>query len=143
MDIDGDSTLHHGLFMPIGASGPQLVSDNSAVSIEERLMSGDGLNLRDPHERSKALEILGRTDLGRQRAEEMFGPGVWNEVPGMRRPSSGAGPGQHDERAVDKMFDDLTNSSEDKSREGFDNFMPTAESLESERNGMDALLDGD
>lgn len=143
MDIDSGPTLHPGLFMSNGAAGPQIVSDNSTLSLEERLLSGDEVNFRDPHERSKALEILGRTEFGRKRAEEMFGPGIWNDVPGMRRPSSGAGPGQHDERAVDKMFDDLTNSGDDKSRETFEGFVPTAESLESERNGMDALLDGE
>lgn len=146
LDIDNAPTLHPGLFMPNGSSGPQLVnSDMSAISLEERLLSGqgEGLNLRDPLERIKALEILQRTEIGRKRAMEIFGPDVWSHAPGERRPSSGAAHGPHDARVVDRMFDDLTNSGDDKTRESFDNFVPTAESLESERNGMDALLDGE
>jgi [histone H3]-trimethyl-L-lysine4 demethylase len=145
MAIDSAPNLHPGLFMPNGSSGPQLVnSDMSAVSLEERLLSGQGdVNLRDPQQRSKALEILQRTELGRKRAEEIFGPGVWHDVPGMRRSSPVPTHRPHDERVVDRMFDDLTHSSEDKSKEAFDSFVPTAESLESERNGMDALLDGE
>ncbi|KAH7368667.1 histone demethylase JARID1A [Plectosphaerella cucumerina] len=145
MAIDNAPNLHPGLFMPNGSSGPQLVnSDMSAVSLEERLLSGQGdVNLRDPQQRSKALEILQRTELGRKRAEEIFGPGVWHDVPGMRRSSPVPTHRPHDERVVDRMFDDLTHSSEDKSKEAFDSFVPTAESLESERNGMDALLDGE
>ncbi|RBQ92078.1 hypothetical protein VDGD_09307 [Verticillium dahliae] len=148
MDIDSGPTLHPGLFMPNGNGGPQLVHDNSSMSLEDRLNNGqeDGLNLLDPGQRSKALEILGRTDVGRKRAEEMYGPGVWNENKGLRQsPATGATGGPQDERAVDKMFEDLTNHDDDgrKGREPFDGFVPTAESFENERNGMDALLDGE
>ncbi|KAG7102819.1 hypothetical protein HYQ44_016907 [Verticillium longisporum] len=148
MDIDSGPTLHPGLFMPNGNGGPQLVHDNSSMSLEDRLNNGqeDGLNLLDPGQRSKALEILGRTDVGRKRAEEMYGPGVWNENKSLRQsPTTGATGGPQDERAVDKMFEDLTNHDDDgrKGREPFDGFVPTAESFENERNGMDALLDGE
>lgn len=157
MDMDHhhqhQASLHPGMFMSNGASGPQLVNDMSAVSLEERLLSGrdDGLNLHDPHERSKALEILRRTELGRRRAEEMFGQREWSEELGMPKQQSSSGnaggQGHHDEHAVNKMFDDLTNQADDdegrKPKDPSDSFDPTAESLESERNGMDALLDGE
>ncbi|KAM0328590.1 hypothetical protein ACHAQA_004998 [Verticillium albo-atrum] len=148
MDIDSGPTLHPGLFMPNGNVGPHLVHDNSSMSLEERLASGqeDGLNLRDPGQRSKALEILSRTDVGRKKAEEMFGPGVWTDETILRQsPTAGPTAGPQDERAVDKMFEDLTNHDDDgrKGREAYDGFVPTAESFENERNGMDALLDGE
>lgn len=148
MGMDNAPTLHPGLLMPNGAPGPRLVQNNSAgASLEERLLSGqeDGLNLQDPAEKSRALEILQRTELGRRRAEEIFGPAVWNREPGFRSNATAVGAGPHDARAVDRMFEDLTNQNDDDRRpqDPLDGFVPTAESLENERNGMDALLDGE
>ncbi|KAL2754816.1 hypothetical protein ACRALDRAFT_1077062 [Sodiomyces alcalophilus JCM 7366] len=147
MDMDNAPTLHPGLLLPNGAPGPRLVQNNSAIPLEERLLSGqeEGLNLQDPAERSRALEILQRTELGRRRAEEIFGPAVWNREAGFRSNATAAGAGPHDSRAVDRMFEDLTNQNDDDRRpqDPLEGFVPTAESLENERNGMDALLDGE
>ncbi|KAK2056354.1 PLU-1-like protein [Colletotrichum caudatum] len=147
MDIDNGPTLHPGLFMSNGAPGPQLVVGNSSLSLEERLLQGqeDGLNLHTEAGKSKALEILRRTEVGRKRAVEMFGPDVFKGDVGMLNGREDAPRSQEEERAVNKMFDDLTNQDDDdvkRKQESFDGPI-TAESLESERNGMDALLDGD
>ncbi|GKT41243.1 complex component lid2 [Colletotrichum spaethianum] len=147
MDIDNGPTLHPGLFMSNGAPGPQLVVGNSSLSLEERLLQGqeDGLNLHTEAGKSKALEILRRTEVGRKRAVEMFGPDVFKGDVGMLNGRDDVPRSQEEERAVNKMFDDLTNQDDDdvkRKQESFDGPI-TAESLESERNGMDALLDGD
>lgn len=147
MDIDMNPTLHPGIFMSNGASGPQLVVGNSSLSLEERLLRGqeDGLNLHTDAGKSKALEILRRTEVGRKRAVEMFGPDVFKGDVGMLNGRDDAPRSQEEERAVNKMFDDLTNQDDDdgkRKQETFDGPI-TAESLESERNGLDALLDGD
>ncbi|KAK3297402.1 PLU-1-like protein-domain-containing protein [Chaetomium fimeti] len=83
MDID-PSSAHPGLFLRDGAGpGPQLlVSGDSTHDLEERLLRGtfddDELNahLSTDHGRARVLEILSRTDTGRRRAEEIFGPGA-------------------------------------------------------------------
>ncbi|KAK1671016.1 PLU-1-like protein [Colletotrichum godetiae] len=147
MDIDSGPTLHPGLFMSNGAPGPQLVVGNSSMSLEERLLRGeeDGLNLHTEAGKKEALTILGRTDEGRKRAVEMFGPDVFKGDVGILNGRDVAPHSQEDVRAVNKMFDDLTNQDDDdfkRKQETFDGPI-TAESLESERNGMDALLDGD
>uniref|UniRef100_L2GDL6 Phd transcription factor n=1 Tax=Colletotrichum fructicola (strain Nara gc5) TaxID=1213859 RepID=L2GDL6_COLFN len=140
MDIDSGPTLHPGLF---GGRGPQLVVDNASMSLEERLLQGqeDGLNLHTEAGKSKALEILRRTEVGRKRAVEMFGPDVFKGDVGMLNGREDAPRSREDEVAVNRMFDDLTNQDDEK-KDSFDGPI-TAESLESERNGMDALLDGD
>ena len=147
MDMDGGiaDSIPAGLFMQNGPTvGPQVMIDPS-LSLEERIISGnlDDGELESDLERAKLLEILGRTEVGRRRAEEVFGRDVW------RKGIGSSGPAQHpqeDEGAVDRMFVDLVNQDEDDeagagSKKG-DKIMTPAD-LESERNGMDALLDGD
>ena len=151
MDVDSASavSMHPGLFMQTGPGvGPQVMVDPS-LSLEERLLQGnfDDSTLESDLEKDKFLEILGQSEVGRRRAEEIFGRDVWSK--GIA--SSGLGPNQtqqEDEGEVDRMFTDLVNQDEDedagsggrKERNG-ENM--TAADLESERNGMDALLDGD
>ncbi|KAJ3523722.1 hypothetical protein NM208_g12340 [Fusarium decemcellulare] len=120
------SGLHPG---PLGAGGPQLVVGNSSMTLEERLLQGqdDDINLHSEAGKSKALEILSRTENGRKQAQR-----IW---------------GDDDESNVDQMFKEMTNQDEDedhhkKKDAGGDVPMTTA-SLEKERNGMDALLDGE
>ncbi|KAF6825052.1 PLU-1-like protein [Colletotrichum plurivorum] len=142
MDIDSGPALHMGLF---GGRGPQLVVDNASISLEERLLQGreDGLNLHSEAGRNKTLEILRRTELGRKRAVDIFGPDVFKGDVGMLNGRDDLPRSREDEVAVNRMFDDLTNQNDDdvrKKQETFDGPI-TAESLESERNGIDALLD--
>jgi len=145
------------------ANGPQfLVGDsNSNLGLEERLLRGytegeDGLgvNIHADGGKTKVLEILSRTEDGRRRAEEIYGRDVWGGNSGRGSSLDGArdddpigigvGPEEGD---VDRMFVDLVNEDDDddsssaSGKKGVDN--PTADSLESERNGMDALLDGE
>ncbi|MBE3044548.1 hypothetical protein IMZ48_18665 [Candidatus Bathyarchaeota archaeon] len=126
--------LQSRLMMP---GGPRLVMDEQE-SLEDRLRRGelDGLNLHSEPVRGQALEILRRSDVGRRRAEDIYGPGVWGG-------GFGEGPGggqQHGEpgypRDVERMFVDLTNQDGGEAR-------VMAEELESERNGVDALIDGE
>lgn len=122
------------LMMP---GGPRLVMDEQNDSLEERLLRGelDGLNLHSEPVKSKALELLRRTDVGRRRAEEIYGAGVWGGGPATGGPQAEAGY----PRDVQRMFADLTNQEEGKGGEA----RVMAEELESERNGVDALIDGE
>jgi histone demethylase JARID1 len=122
------------------------------MSLEERLLQGqeDGISFQTDAEKSKALEILSRTELGRKQAERLWGPNVWGRGRGS---ISDAGRSlsnpidedmmRQDEGNVDQMFKEMTNQDEedDKRNDNGDVEM-TAASLEKERNGMDALLDG-
>ncbi len=124
MDIDPPSA-HPSLFLRDGA-GPRaqmLVSGESTHDLEERLLRGtfddDELNAHLSTEPGKArlLEILSRTDTGRRRAEEMFGPGVWGD-----RNRDRAGARDNDPIGIgvgnegdgdDSMFVDLVNQDDD------------------------------
>lgn len=127
--------LNARLMMP---GGPRLAMDEQGDSLEERLLRGEleGLNLHSEPVRGKALELLRRTDIGRRRAEEIYGPAVWSGG------GASAGGGGHEggyPRDVEKMFVDLTNQDEEKKGD----MKVMAEELESERNGVDALIDGE
>lgn len=150
MDIDGGAQSG-----PFGTGGPQLHVDSSSQSLEERLLRGevDEEELGTEEGKSKALEILSRTDEGRKQAEKIWGADVWG---GQRRSAShqahSMSPGdgdvmvKQDEGKVDQMFKEMTNQDDEedqKKKDGQDGGQVTAETLESERNGMDALLDGD
>ncbi|SPO06090.1 related to regulator protein rum1 [Cephalotrichum gorgonifer] len=141
MDID-NGMIHPSLLIP---GGPRVVVDEENMSLEDRLLRGqlEGLNLHSDGVKSKALELLRRTDVGRRRAEEIYGPGVWG---GGYASGGGGGIGQPAAEAgyprdVEEMFGDLTNQDEE-ARRGED-VRVMADELESERNGMDALLDGE
>lgn len=145
--INLDNGLHPG---PLGVGGPQLAADVSSISLEDRLLQGqdDGINFHGDAEKSKALEILSRTELGRKQAERLWGPNVWSRgsISDNRRLSNPIDEDmmRQDEGNVDQMFKEMTNQDEDddKRNDGGDVRMTTA-SLEKERNGMDALLDGE
>ncbi|KAK4225587.1 Lid2 complex component lid2 [Podospora fimiseda] len=124
-------TSSHGLdegsasasyFMPDG-SGPQLlVNDNSTHNLEERLLQGtlddDELDAQLSTESGKAriLEILSRTETGRQRAKEIFGDDVWGAASTSTSAATqsardnsdplGIGPG-HEGDSDDSMFQGL------------------------------------
>lgn len=161
LDLDSSgSNIHPSFFMPSGG-GPQLVGDSSSgPSLEDRLLRGqadDNSTLKDfmmtEAGHQKALEILSKTKEGRKKAEELFGAVILDDGPS----ALGGGGGQDDgvdDGDVDQMFADMVNQDEeDEKGKGVagkattsnsrDDEKITAESLESERNGMDALLDGD
>lgn len=145
--------LHPGL---LGVGGPQLVGDLSSMSLEERLLQGldDDINLNTEAGKSKALEILSRTELGREQAEKMFGLDIWGARPGSISdanrsvsPTAMDDMMKEDEGNVDQMFKEMTNQDEEEDNKKksmmIDGPVVTTASLESERNGMDALLDGE
>ncbi|KAH7033517.1 PLU-1-like protein [Microdochium trichocladiopsis] len=140
MDNPGGGSLHPGFLSPGGANGPspRLVAPDSALSLEDRLLRGqdDGSSLPSEAEKERALEILGSTEEGRKRAEEIFGRDVWDKN---RKGTFGRGASteqtQEDDKNVDIMFNDLINGDDDDRRER--DRVVTADSLEAERNAMD------
>jgi histone demethylase JARID1 len=133
-----NSGLHSGL---LGAGGPQLVVDNSALSLEERLLQGleDGINLHSEAGKSKALEILGRTETGRKQAEKIWGPDVWNSRGSISDHEQSMTPREmddmikQDDGKVDEMFKEMTHQDDDEDNKKKDTAMEgpvTAESLE-------------
>ncbi|KAI9149501.1 Lid2 complex component lid2 [Paramyrothecium foliicola] len=143
--------LHSGF---LGAGGPQLLVDNSSLSLEERLLQGreDGINLHSEEEKSKALEILGRTETGRKQAEKIWGPDVWHNRGSISDHERSITPRdmddliKPDDGKVDEMFKEMTHQDDEEDGKKKDTSLDgpvTAESLESERNGLDALLDGE
>lgn len=143
-----NSALHPAL---LGVGGPQLVADNSALSLEDRLLrgqeDGDGINLQTEAGKAKALEIFSRTETGRKQAESIWGPNVWNRRDLMHNGDQRMhveDMSKGDDGSVDQMFKEMTNQDDedDKKKDAIHDGPVTAASLESERNGMDALLDG-
>lgn len=137
--VELNGSIHPGFLEQESAvPGPRLLmtdhgSSTSAHELEERILNGQIDDVTLQTEKAKILEILGRTDPGRRHAEALYGARVWG---------SSAGPGfsqatdRNEEKEggdVDRMFTDLVNQDEEVN----------PESLESERNGMDALLDAD
>ena len=148
--MDIDSNLHPSL---LGPQGPQLVPENPSMTFEERLLRRGEVDIQDEAEKNKTLDILRRTEHGRQTAEQIWGPGVWEAG---RRSASDHGRSitpanidpmmREDDGSVDQMFKDMTNQDDDDNQRAKDipiDTQLTAASLETERNGMDALLDRD
>ncbi|KAF4970420.1 hypothetical protein FZEAL_10044 [Fusarium zealandicum] len=149
--VNFSSGLHPGL---LGADGPMVVG-NSSMSLEERLLQDqdDGINLHTEAGKTKALEILSRTEMGRKEAERIWGADIWSP----RHGSMGHDDGRmssdpldddiikQDEGNVDQMFKEMTNQDDEddgKKKDASADVPMTTASLDKERNGMDALLDG-
>ncbi|KAJ3579860.1 hypothetical protein NPX13_g707 [Xylaria arbuscula] len=154
MDIEGGSSLHPDFFMSTGSNGqgPQLTRSDSNLSLEERILQGQDEDLihATGAEREKVLEILGKTENGRRRAEDVYGPNVWDSrrQKGFQRPSEVDQRHPDDDKEVDKMFLDLTNANDDDvakkdKRQVGERVSITAESFEAERNAMDAMEDSE
>ncbi|QLI69124.1 Lysine-specific demethylase 5D [Metarhizium brunneum] len=152
--MDVDSGLQPGL---LGPRGP-VFTNNLALSLEDGLLRGlpeEEVDLESDIGKSRALEILGRTDRGRQDAEHIWGPDVWapkrGSISKTRRsitPIDVDETSRRDEGSVDQMFKEMTNQEDDedgKKKDDNNNTTETvtAESLESERNDLDAMIDGE
>lgn len=133
-DDDDDDDDDHGTFsskdadveMKMGDDTvqPALSEDISMLSLEERLLQGKeaGIDLESAEGKAKALEILGRTDTGREQAKKIFGSDVWGA--GRRETSDAAGgevslvAEQEDDKPydskVDDMFKEVTNRDEEE-----------------------------
>jgi len=136
-----------------------MADSSSGPSLEDRLLRGqpEDSTLKDymatEAGQQKALEMLAKTQEGRRKAEEIFGPGAFDAG---RAAINGQDDAGIDDGAVDQMFADMVNQDDEDelkikgkgaaskgSDSNRDEEKITAESLENERNGMDALLDGD
>ncbi|KAI2602212.1 PLU-1-like protein [Hypoxylon sp. NC1633] len=134
--------LHPDYFMSGSNSGPgpRLANVDPALTLEERLLRGqdDGVSLQTDDSKARVLEILRRTESGRKRAEELFGPDVWNQRDDKDVDKMFLDRNQQD----DKMFLDLTNADDEedgkkeRQRER-ERVGVTADSFEAERNAMD------
>ncbi|KAJ8128111.1 hypothetical protein O1611_g5528 [Lasiodiplodia mahajangana] len=148
MDVDAGPSLHPDFFLSNGSSGqgPQLLQSDSNMSLEERLFQGQDEDLLHVtgSNREEVLKILHKTENGRRRAEEIFGPDIWDSRRGKNfdRPSKVGQSQPEDDKEVDKMFLDLTNADEDdvskkdRQPEG-ERVSITAASFDAERNTLD------
>ncbi|KAI0868306.1 PLU-1-domain-containing protein [Hypoxylon argillaceum] len=148
MDVEGGPSLHPDFFLSNGSSGqgPQLMHSDSNMSLEERILQGqdDDLIHATGSHREEVLKILAKTENGRQRAEDVFGPDVWDSRRGknFERSSKVGQTHPDDDKEVDKMFLDLTNadddevSKKDRRPEG-ERVSITAASFDAERNTLD------
>ncbi|KAI1811063.1 PLU-1-domain-containing protein [Poronia punctata] len=148
MEAEGGPSLHPEFFMSAGSNGqgPRLVPSDASMTLEDRILQGQDEDLihATGADREKVLEILKKTENGRRRAEDVYGPDVWDSRRGksFRRSSKLHESQPEDDRVVDKIFLDLTNADEeegskkDRQRER-GNVSITAESFEAERNAMD------
>lgn len=145
---DVDSIMHDS---GIG-SGPRLHVNHTNLTFEERLLQGDeDLDLHSVAGKAKALEILDRTADGRKQAERIYGADVWDIAKGVKsnreetaEPVSTTD--DKDDTKTDQIFKDMTNQDEDvpnKSADGAEENAVTTESLEHERNDLDAMIDGE
>lgn len=160
MDIDSSNSNIHPSFFLNSNVGPQLIGDGGpGPSLEDQLLRGqndDNIALKNymmtEAGHQKALEILSKTKEGRKKAEEIFGAGILGGATSTMPGATGQDDSV-DDGDVDQMFADMVNQDdEDDKGKGVASKPPnntgddekiTAESLESERNGMDALLDGE
>lgn len=147
MDLDS-GPIHPSFYMKEGGGvAPQLLmgDNHSASSFEDRLAQGSadiGDLLHTAEGKMRALEIFGRTDTGRRRAEEIFGPDVWNNpgVPNVHDPL-GIGMGTEGE-GDDSMFVDLVNEDDDEENERRRAAEHShIEGLEVDRHDMESLLE--
>ncbi|KAI1091756.1 PLU-1-like protein [Rostrohypoxylon terebratum] len=142
MDMNNTTSLHPDFF---NGPGPRLGALDPSLTTEDRLLRGQDheLNLTTDAGKAKALAILRTTELGRKRAEEIFGPDVWkNNGRDDAFNRSNMSQAQDDDKDVDKMFLDLTNADDEddakkeRQREK-ERVSVTADSFEAERNMMD------
>ena len=155
MDLDPNPTHPQFFMQDSGLGGSNFAPDhNASQSLEERLLRSGGPDLEDLGQdivnegnKTKVLEILSRTDIGRKKAEDIFGRGVWgrnslSDGPRHDDPIGIGGIGHEGDENVNHMFIDMVNDEDDDEHKGASRHL-MADSLESERNGMDLLLGGD
>lgn len=147
----GDHHNSHGSAL----GGPRLVENESLANLEERLLEGkvDDIDIQTEPGKSKALEILGRTEEGRKQAEKIWGADIWSSNRGsMVARDRSISPSQLDQAKpddgkVDQMFKEMTNQEDEEEAktksEGPAKETVTADSLENERNDLDAMIDGE
>ncbi|ATY62805.1 PHD transcription factor (Rum1) [Cordyceps militaris] len=109
----------------------------------------EDVNIHTEAGKAKALEILGRTEDGKRQAEKIWGSDVWTKR--ALRDADVITPKRvdesKDEAKTEKMLTDTSDEkrAEERSKEKKDvnDAKMTTESLEDERNGLDAMIDGE
>lgn len=140
---EAESNLHPSF---LEAGGPHLAADDSSM----------GMNLHTEADKNKATGIFKHTELGKDPAERIWGTDVWgNRQRSMSDQRRSMTPADLDDtmkqqdanKAHLKMFKEMIHSDEDEDHKKKDSTMAnghvTADLLESERNGLDAMLDGE
>lgn len=151
MDMEANPNIHPSFFMQNGG-GPQLIADSSAgPSLDGRLLRGqhgeftgpgssafgqDDFNRLSDDDKEKAIDVLSTTERGRKQAEMFVGHKLfWEQNIGN---ANEAGYDSGDQ----EMFNEMINQ-DDEGAPADGNNSVTAANFENERNGMDALLDGE
>ncbi|KAM7216436.1 Lid2 complex component lid2 [Rhypophila decipiens] len=150
-----DAGQHHAYFMKDTTHlvSPQLLigDHHSAPTFEDRVAQGsteieDLLHTEEG--KIKALEIFSRTEVGRHRAEEIFGPDIWNHpgapmVGNRSMPTAndplGIGMGNEDDN---HMFADLMNDDDNEESERHKTAEHSHfENMEVDRHEMESSVD--
>lgn len=103
----------------------------------------DDIDIHTDEGKAKALEILGRTEDGKKQVEKIWGEDVWakNADPAVAKPDETP----KEDSKTEKMLTDTTDEQVEKPKETKvgEEKKVTTESLEDERNGLDAMIDGE
>lgn len=147
MDVTNGPSLHPEFFMSAASHGPgpRLLAPDAPMTLDEPFLHGqdDGLNLSTSEGKAKALEVLRTTETGRKRAEQLFGPDVWNHSRNDAFGRSTIHQSQDDNQDVEKMFLDLTNANDDDDTKKRERERMGITAFEAERNAMDTMEDSD
>lgn len=140
---EAESNLHPSF---LEAAGPHLTADDSNM----------GMSLHTEADKNKATGIFKHTELGKDPAERIWGTDVWSNrqrsMSDQRRSMTPADlddtmKQQNADKAHMKMFKEMMHSDGEEDAKKKDTTMVnghvTADLLESERNGLDAMLDGE
>lgn len=157
MDMDPNANIHPSFYLPPAQATQMMTESNPGPSYDSRLLRGppDSTNtfndfmMHDSRERS--TEILNKSERGREKLQQLYSSG-----PFAGGSSAMGGAAAHDDGVDDgdmaQMFADMVHQDdeEDKGKGAApkqvgpdQNERITADSLESERNGMEALLDAE
>lgn len=154
-----DANIHPSFFLPANNESQALGSNNPGPAYDNRMLRGPADNsntfgdfMMNDSGHHKALEILNKTKEGREKAQTIFGSGNFAGSSAAMGGAANHDDGVDDGEMDDQMFADMVHQDDDEEKgkgvaapkqPGADqNEVITADSLESERNGMDALLDG-
>lgn len=126
-------------------------SETRGKSSRELAESIDDIDIETVEGKAKALEILGRSANGRKQAEKIWGDDVWTKSSSLREDGSGPKSPKptadmlKEEAPSEKMLTDTneeTTPAKSEVKKGEEKTVTTA-SLEDERNGLDAMIDGE
>lgn len=138
-----DSMADHSLEKSISEDPEK--RDSGSRSLDKAI---EDIDIHTEEGKAKALEILGRTEDGKKQAEKIWGADVWTKSSARdveMTASKEADESKEDVKAEKMLTDDPDKKQDETAKEtkdGEDTKM-TTESLEDERNGLDAMIDGE